>query len=331
MSPPGRQRRAARLCGLLAGALSFGGLAAAHGQTTPLSVDRLVPGVGPGAFLQTEGGQVPAPWTLYAGVALGALRRPLLIQIQNGTLLATPVRSRAAFDLALELGLPARVSLGLGLPVTLWQDGDRLRLPESQGSPPLATAAVGDIRLRGKAALLPRPWPVALGVLLELTVPGGGQGDFAASPGPTFATRLLFSAAHRWLSAAVNLGARFAPRRDLLGATFGHRLDYGAALAGALLSTHPRRPGVSLLAEVAGSLEPIIDPAPTVRHWPIEARGALRLAAPLGQAAPAVRDQPFLTVDVGAGAGLNDQPTALTWRAFLILRGQLDLGGPSPP
>lgn len=287
----------------------------AAAQTTALQVDRFVPAQGPGAFLQTEGGQVPGRFALSGGLSLVALSRPLELRTAEVTPLSTPVRERVALDLALELGLPAHLSIGIGVPIMLWQDGDRRPTGAVEALP---QSAVGDIRVRGKASLLPDAWPVALGLLLELTVPGGGQAGFAATPGPTFATRVLFSGSYRWLAGAADLGARFSPRRDLYDATFGHHLEWSAALAATFLAAQGRRPGLALLAEVAGSIDPIIDPAPSRVTYPSEARAALRLRVAR------------FTVDAGAGAGLSDEPTAPAWRALLLLRAPL-YGGPRAP
>lgn len=286
-------------------------------RSTAIPADRFVPAVGPGAMLQAEDGQVAPRFQLFGALAFSYLSAPIVLRGSDGAAQSDPVRDRVGADLALELGLGARLALGLGLPVVLFQGGDRL---QGSGDPetarPLASSAVGDLRLRGKASLLRPGLPVTLGSVLELTVPAGGQEDFAASAAPTFAARLLFGARARLLSIALDAGVRFAPSRRLYQTPVGHRFEWAAALGLLPLPPRLRRPGLGVLAELAGAVDPLVGlPADASRSVPVEARGALRgvLALPFGP----------VTLDLGAGLGLTSAAAAPAYRVFLLLRGAL--------
>lgn len=291
------------------------GLAArtAQAQSTGIAVERFTPASGPGAFGQVESAQVPVPAQLWLTGALLGMGRPLVLHNGlTGEQVSLPVANRVTLDLGGEIGIwRQRLSLGIGVPLSVWQNGDRLQLAGSStpGSSPgtgtgdtdaqLQTTALGDIRLRAKARLTSLEAPFGLAALLELTIPGGGQHDFIATSSMTVAPRLLGSLRRRWLAFALNLGLRFMPQRILYGTELHHELEWGAAL-GFVLPV--RRIGVALYSELAGQLN-LVSPR---YESGTEFRGALRLSWFRG------------AVDLGAAGGAGAM--APQWRAFLLLR-----------
>ena len=138
-------------------------LGTACAQSTGIAAERMMFHSGPSAFYQVEGGEVAAPRELWLHSAASLLSNPLrLRQRYTGELLATPVSYRVTLDLGGELGLwKKRLSLGVGLPVALWQNGDRLQATGGNDvsiDRPLRSSAVGDIRLRAKVRLTPTDW-----------------------------------------------------------------------------------------------------------------------------------------------------------------------------
>lgn len=283
----------------------------AQAQSTGIAVERFTPASGPGAFGQVESAQVPLPAQLWLTGALLGIGRPLVLHnAMTGEQVSLPVANRVTLDLGGEIGIwRQRLSLGIGVPLSVWQNGDRLQLAGSStpGSgagtgdtdAPLQTTALGDIRLRAKARLTSLEAPFDLAALLELTIPGGGQHDFIATSSMTVAPRLLGSFRRRWLAFALNLGLRFMPQRVLYGTELHHELEWGAAL-GFVLPV--RRIGLALYGELAGQLN-LVSPR---YESGTEFRGALRLSWFRG------------AVDLGAAGGAGAM--APQWRAFLLLR-----------
>jgi hypothetical protein len=290
---------------IAAAALTSAG--AAFGQSTGIAVERFAPAAGPGGFGQTESARVAAPGELWFGGGLLAIGRPLVLRSAlTGAEVAVPVRYRTTLDVGAELGLwQQRISAGIGLPLSLWQAGDRLQASgaanssSQQSGQPLAPTALGDVRLRVKARLNAADSKTAFALLLELTAPGGGEHDFVATSGVTVAPRLLGSFRYRWLAAAANLGVRFQPERVIYQTHLHEQLEWSAAVGAELLS---RRVALSLYGEAAGAVNLVSPGFESVS----ELRGAVRLGFATG------------SIDLGGGSGFG--PLAPGWRAFLLLR-----------
>lgn len=260
----------------------------------------------------------PAGQVWLTGMA-SAVGQPLRLRSAlTQELVAEPVAYRVTLDLGAEVGLwRKRLALGLGVPVAVWQIGDRLRTtgsadPSADGDSALATAAIGDVRLRGKALLTPPGHPAALALVLELTFPGPGSGatNFVATSGITVAPRLVGSFQRGPIAAAANLELRLAPQRMLYQTTLHDSLSWGAAAAGLL---PVRRIGLMLIAEATGQLNLV-----TAQYLPsTELRGVLRIAWWRG------------ALDVGGGGGFG--PLTPSWRALIVLRGFFGKRDPDQP
>lgn len=269
--------------------------------------ERLTPAVGPTAFSQVEGGRVPAAGQVYVVASAQAIYRPVVLRSTLSDVeAAVPVEYHTGLDLAAEFGVwRQRLSVGVGLPVTTWQRGDRLtRTGSSEPSAfdtarPLAPLALGDLRFRGKALLTAPDRPTDLAVIVELTAPGGGQQDFAATSSFTFSPRLAGSLRQRVFIGAAQVGVRFAPQRWLYETTLHHLLEWGAA-AGFRLPV--RRVGLGLYVETAGVLNLVSDS----KLLGVELRGGVRIGWLRG------------ALDLGGGGGLGSLSPG--WRASAQLR-----------
>ncbi len=272
-------------------------------QSTGIAAERMFFQSGPSAFFQVEGAQVAEPRQIWLHSAALAIAHPLRLRNQyTGELLSTPVDYRVTLDLGAELGIwKKRLALGIGLPVAVWQNGDRLVSTggtDLSVEKPLRVSAVGDLRLRARMRLTPTDWFWGILTTLDFTIPGGGQTDFVATAGPTVSPKLVGWFQKGPIAAAVNLSARLAPVRALYQTTLRHSIEWGAAASAAFPT---RRIGLALLTEAVGYYYPGTSIHST------ELRGGLRFG--LRQAA----------VDVGGGGGLG--PFAPDWRAFVSVRG----------
>lgn len=262
---------------------------------------------------------MPAAGQVWLTGLASAVGQPLRLRSAlTQDLVAEPVAYRVTLDLGAEFGLwRKRLALGVGVPVAVWQIGDRLRAtgsadPAAEGDSALATTAIGDVRLRGKALLTPPGRAAALALVLELTFPGPGSGaaNFVATSGLTVAPRLVGSYRKGPIAVGANLELRFAPPRMLYETMLRDSLSWGAAAAGVL---PVRRIGLMVIAEATGQLNLVAG-----QYLPsTELRGVFRLAFWRG------------ALDVGGGGGFG--PLTPSWRALVVLRGFFGKRDPDQP
>src|SRR6202012_341941 len=125
-----------------------------------------------------EGAPTTAAGAVSWVAALDLGRDPIVLHSATG-LETHPVRDALVLDVGVEFGIWKRLAVAVGMPVVLFQDGDRLRglgVDETH----LAASAAGDVRLRVKALLAgdPNADGVHASVQLQVTAPASGQHDF---------------------------------------------------------------------------------------------------------------------------------------------------------
>lgn len=274
---------------------------AAHAQTTGVAAERFSPAVGPTALVGVEGAAVTPAGALSWAASMDAVGDPISLRTATtGAPVSEPVDYALVTDVSIEFGVWKRLALAVGVPVVLYQEGDRLQ-GTGTSERALATSAAGDIRFRAKASLVEGK-RIGAAVLLQVTAPGGGQSDFAATEGATVEPRLVVDAHFGRVTLAASLGARFQKERALFTTQLGDELVWAGAVAAAII------PRLSLVAEFAGAV------GPSDGTRPAEFRGALR-----GVFGP-------VALDLGAGTGFNHDVAAAAWRIFLVARGTF---GPS--
>jgi hypothetical protein len=268
---------------------------AAHAQTTGVAVDRFVPAIGPASLVGVEGAAVTPPGAVSVAASVDAIGDPIeLHTATTGAVVSEPVDYALVGNVALEFGIWKRIALAVGVPVVLYQTGDRLQGTGTSERPLQATVA-GDIRVRAKASLVENK-RIGAAVILQVTAPGGGQSDFAATDGATVEPRLVVDAHLGRVTLAASIGARFQKERALFTTQFGDELVWAGALAVAII------PRLQLIAEAAGGV------GPSDGTRPAELRGALR-----GVFGP-------VTLDLGGGAGVDGDVGAPKYRVFLVAR-----------
>jgi hypothetical protein len=272
----------------------------ARAQSTGIAADRFVPGVGPATLVGGEGAEVTPPKQVALALSLGGVRDPLKLVLRDGSLLSRPVRWQLATDLAAETGVWRRIAVGVGLPVVWWAAGDRLR-GTGVDDAPLGSPRAGDLRLRAKATLVGDPTArgLHLAALVQVTIPLGGEHDFAATDGVTVEPRVIADVRLPRVALAAALGVRFAPERKLFQTSFGDELTW---TVGAIVLALERRVRLHFIVEGAGAV------GSSVGTRPVELRGAARLG---------VR---WFSLDLGAGAGVDADAGAPSWRVFAVAR-----------
>lgn len=287
----------------LAVALLLVGSTALAQKSTGIAVDRFVPAVGPTTLFSVEGAPVTDYAQLSWALALGWVQDPLTLRnALTGELVSRPVESQFNADLSMEVGLyKQRVGLSFGLPVVLTQSGDRLAGVDAD-TRGLDSMQGGDFRVRLKVALVGDPTRDGLHVAvgLILTLPFGGQTDFAATDGVTVMPRLYGDVRLGPLQLGVNVGVRFAPERTLFRTTLGDELDWSAG--GGWAAFAARGYWGAVIAEFAGQ----VGANPGSR--PAEFRAGIRAGARR------------VSLDLGAGLGLDGDVGAAAWRVFAVVR-----------
>lgn len=274
---------------------------AAHAQTatTGVPAERFSPAVGPTAFVGVEGAAVTPAGALSWVASLDALADPISLRTAFTNMrVSEPVDFALVGDVALEFGVWKRLALAVGVPVVLYQQGDRLQ-GTGTSERALAATVAGDVRIRAKASLV-EGRRIGAAVLLQVTAPAGGQSDFAATDGATVEPRLVVDAHLGRLTLAASVGARFGKERTLFTTQLGDELTWAGAAAVAIV----RRAmgGLDLIAEGAGGV------GSSDGTRPAELRGAMRVL--LGPVA----------LEAGAGAGVDHDVGAPGWRVFLVAR-----------
>jgi hypothetical protein len=269
--------------------------------STGIAADRFAPGIGPAVLGSTEGADVTRRGQTSAVLSLSYERDPVrLIGRLTGATVSEPVRGQLAADLSVEFGVLRGLAVAVGLPVVMWNDGDRLR--GTGVDERTLTAAVGDLRLRGKATLIGQPTRPGLhaAVVLQVTVPMGGQSQFAGTSTPTIEPRLVADYRLGRFALAAMVGVRFEGARSLFSTDFGDELTWSA---GPIVRLYSRGDShLSLYAEAAGA----VGQGDGTR--PVEVRGAVRLT------------RPRWMFDLGGGGGVNHDFASPSFRVLGIVR-----------
>jgi hypothetical protein len=272
--------------------------------STGIAADRYAPAIGPGAWLGGDGAMTTPAWELSWAASLSHVGSPLRLLRPDGTPFSQPVSSQTTFDAGLELGLWKRLAVAVGVPIIVEARGDRLR-GTGVSERVLGSVSIGDVRFRAKVRLTPDDARVGLALSLNVTIPGNGRDDFAATDGVSVEPRLHLELGFGRVSLLANVGVRFNPDRTLFLTHFGDEFTW---LGGISVETFRRGVvGLRLLAEAAGA----VGGDPGTR--PIEVRGGLRL------------DIAGVWLDADGGAGVVKDAQSPSWRLLVALRGRFGL------
>lgn len=228
------------------------------GAQTTLPIERYRAAIDDKGTATVEGADVVDPWKWQLGYVLNYSRNPLLLQ-QDGKTTASLIENRLAGDLLFTIGVFDNISVGLDLPMTLFQNGDSSRATEA-GLPAQALAAtgIGDLKLVPKwrffglpegvfsAAFIPTvTFPTATGLRFgdQSGVDYGGS-YLGEGPGRfAFIPELALSSNFMGMRLAANVSYRF--RGDVkftddvtITPELGYRLGVGYDLADVVPSLH---------------------------------------------------------------------------------------------
>jgi hypothetical protein len=281
--------------------LAFVSTTWAQESSTGIAADRFAPGIGPVTLFAGEGAATTQAGRARVALSIGYLRDPIrLINRFTGAPFSRPVVGQMVIDAGAELGIWRGLAFAFGVPLVVHNEGDRLRgLGDDRA---LAGPAAGDLRLRLKYAFVSDPARrFHLGGLLLVTVPLGGQSDFAATGSATVEPRLVADLRVWRFLFIANLGVRFAGEQRLGQTLFSDQITWLVGTSADLGGRGEFR--VLALLEFAGAA------GFTEGTRPAELRAGLRGAV----------DTRF-SLDLGAGAGLVEEAGTPTWRVFGVVR-----------
>lgn len=201
------------------------------------------------------------------------------------------VDRRSVVNFQTGFGIANVFSLGLDLPVVVWQEGFEPGAPDSpEGAGDLLSAGIGDLRLNPKFVIVDihEGYPVGLALLAQVTVPTGAPRSFIGEGGLTAMPLVAFEVADGSVHdrdyvvrGAVNAGARIKEPDTFRETEFGTEFVYRAALG-----AHPA-PAVEIGADWGGT-------------W----SGARQAQAPM-EILPWLKVFPTNWVSLTAGAGFG--------------------------
>ena len=164
-------------------------------QDTSLDPQLFQPAIGPQNFLTVEGAEVPEHKRLSLGLTLNYQQRPYTIftQTSNGSGETHVVANQFTSELDAAIGLFGRYQIGLGIPFTLYLDGDEVNAMGMPANLHLVETGIGDIRLQGKAHLATLGYEdqYDLGLSAGLTLPTGHSGGRAYLGDKTVTGRIV--------------------------------------------------------------------------------------------------------------------------------------------
>lgn len=272
------------------------------------SVERFAPVPGAGGLFATQDAAVLGHLAMSAGGGMWVVSQPIALRdLTSGERVTTPVRTRLGGELVVAAGVLDRLQVGLGVPLVAAQSGDRLQGIDLDDEP-LATTALGDIRLQAKLRLLGRAAEPGLGIALVtgLSVPTGAEDQFAGEKSVVFDWLLVASLREARWAVTVNLGQRLRHEAVVLLSPARPHDNEVVAGVGAEVVMYRGLSGIAEYVLVGGDR----GPAPGVRGpSPVEARLGLRL-----------RVTPELTVGGGYGAGTTpNEVGSPAWRLFTTI------------
>ncbi|MBS2022288.1 MAG: transporter, partial [Deltaproteobacteria bacterium] len=159
---------------------------ASSAQTVTASGDlqRFQPAGVPYTGFSAASGDLIAPGDAVVGFHLDYARNPL-VYIVDGQRQASTVANNLTLHLHWAMGLHERFELSVGVPITLFQNGDDPRVSD------LAEQAVGDVRIRPRIQIL-RQWQNGIGLTFSptITIPVSKKNAFSSEGSVRFLPEL---------------------------------------------------------------------------------------------------------------------------------------------
>lgn len=280
-------------------------LLAAYPQTASAQISANVetfrPALSPESLITVEGSRVGKPLRPLLSLLFEYAHRPLrLIDLNSGQTLANTVPYLSSLHVLGGMVFTPRFSLGVDVPVVLYQGFDLNTPPEDVLNTPVPYG-LGDVRLVGKLTLIKNDGGgFGMALAPQLTFPTGNGLELRGSDAYTIEPRLVLD--YRGKDGALvafNVGFLGQSQNQIVRAMeVGSQVRYGL---GAYL---PLLANFGLLAEVAGGTSITQVPNGLI-YSPLEGHLGLRFA-----------DASGLNLSIGGGGGFTDAIGSPQYRLF---------------
>ncbi len=181
------------------------------------------------SFFTAESGAVPKSLDLRASLFFNYAHRPMQLILPDGSQAGSLVDHRLDAHVLGAISLFDRLSIGLSIPVTLYQGGTLTELTGTTTR--LAPVAFGDLRLSPKVMILDQKrFFLDLAALLHFTVPTGNDRAFAGDRNVTFSPELAVGRRFGPVRAALNFNFTWRQQSQLLSLVVGMELGYRLGL-----------------------------------------------------------------------------------------------------
>lgn len=246
-----------------------------HPEDSSFAIDLFEPAPGPLNYFAVEGPEIGDDMKPFVGLELSYHHKPFVILgcDEEGNCgdergVVNVVENLMVADVLAGFNFLKRFSVGLALPVIIWQRGDKYEVISEQvadgsyderlqkddlNSPASSYGTIGDIRLHLKIRILgeERKNGFQLAAAIIPTLPMSkwtGQGDGYSGSGflTVTAPRVIAGFRAGSLRLAVNLGMLWRQKSELFSAEQGHSLTYGFGIGYTIV------PAVEVLAEIYG-------------------------------------------------------------------------------
>ena len=209
----------------------------ASAQLPSLDIRTWRPSVDPSASLVLESPNTPGPWAFNFGAYTDWQLRPVSLKDPStGDTIFRPIDYGFGLNLLANVGLGEHASIGVDLPVVLFQTGSD-GLPSTAATLPVAQTALGDLGLSAKVKIIGNPsGGFGLAALAGMTVPTGDHTSFAGEGAVTAQLRVIadysFVIAHLQASIGYFLRTeqRTWPDASAGGYNFGDEVPWSIGL-----------------------------------------------------------------------------------------------------
>ncbi len=177
------------------------------------------------SFFSVESGAIAPSLDVRASLFLNYAYRPLVLYQANGLRLSSPLEHRLDAQITGAITLFDRLSIGLLVPVGLYQTDDPARA--QVGIKPPDHTVFGDFRLEPKIGILNQAHHfIDLALLLDVTFPSSSRHSFAGDSSVSFGGELDVS--HRFgpFRLAANFGYQWRNQQQYFDLTIGQELYY---------------------------------------------------------------------------------------------------------
>lgn len=275
------------------------GNAQAQTRAISLNAQQFRPAIGPENIFTVEGSRTPGKWVPMANVWFEYARMPLTVFDTATNTRNAIVPDMLTVHLTGGIGLTRWLSLGVDLPIVVFQTGERPIGVSGDLKQDLSSAGIGDLRVVGKVRILDNSdGGFGLAFAPQLTFPTGAgdefRGDDAVGIEPRFA---LDYKTKKGFIVALNLGVMIRTADQAArNVRVSHQARYGL---GAYL---PLPMGFGALAELNGSTSFLNSES---IYSPLEGYIGGRWVHRTG-----------ITVNLGGGPGLSPSATTAQARVF---------------